>query len=334
MRNLFVILFLIVIQYVMVAEKYHTYNLELVATLPVGEEEGMIRIDVSSLEPGPTAFAFDREGNIYISDVLNRKLIKYDKNGKFIKEFPKTFSSNAQQLFINENGDIITYFESSFGFACEDSNGNKKFVIDLTSFLNEKERSYKFNLIYQNNTAYIKLRDGKYIAIKNPEIDSKKNKEKLMSHEMLLKSQTSNNGQNQSIVNGKQITIDEKDRLIMDGELLDRDYDSFIGFHKEKKKNIKDSNRNIIDKKKIDLPFDVSESRSMTYIGTDKDKNVYWRGTARLLFIFDKEGELLDVFKYDDKKSYVIPTIDYDGNIYTMNYDDKGVYIYRIKRVW
>jgi hypothetical protein len=65
-----------------------TYKQEVIATVGAGkgkEEVGISSSGFETLAAGPTSISVDKHEIIYISDVLNYQIKKYDKNGKFIK---------------------------------------------------------------------------------------------------------------------------------------------------------------------------------------------------------------------------------------------------------
>jgi hypothetical protein len=72
----------------------------------------------------------------------------------------------------------------------------------------------------------------------------------------------------------------------------------------------------------------------MKYVGKDSDQNYYWTLDLRIICIFNKIGELIDIFSFDITKTKKIPTIHPSGDVYFLDYDENGCYLYRIKRIW
>jgi len=348
MRNLFVILFLIVIQYVMVAEKYHTYNLELVATLPVGEGEGELKVEYAP-DPNPSAFAFDKNGNLYISDLMIGKLVKYNPQFKYEKEFYDGYSGGARQLFINENGEFLIYNATTF--AVDDSNGNKKIQINLYESKYRDKISGDPSFVYYDNIVFANLSDGSIISIPEPEKDKEKNKDKILGSEKTKQYIEDKANQNKfrnfnlsiSGTNGNDKQMNVQNDIIIDGNIETRDFRKYYNHIKTKKKDKSKtdskSNNFLSDlfSSKIDINPDtfISNNRDLHYLGKDQNKNVYWKDVD-LVVIFNNEGELLDAFKFKQKKIHMLipPTIHPSGDVYYLYYDDNNVYLYRIKRVW
>ncbi len=70
-----------------------------------GNEDGQIGLYFGGPEPTyefPKDMAIDRNGNIYISDYVNQRIVKFDNSGKFVGNYGKTYGG------INDN----TYYEN------------------------------------------------------------------------------------------------------------------------------------------------------------------------------------------------------------------------------
>lgn len=87
-----------------------TYTSRILITARVGDEPGEIGIFLppEGRPVVPTAIALDGEGNIYVFDAVNQRVVKYDSEGNFISSItpnPPMYGS-AKDMCIGDNGAI------------------------------------------------------------------------------------------------------------------------------------------------------------------------------------------------------------------------------------
>ena len=82
-----------------------------------------------------------------------------------IKELKNCFCISGSQLFINNQGELITY--DSRAIAVDKPNGEKKFLVNLTEG-NYKYKYKQYKYIYNDNNVYVQLEDSSYICVENP----------------------------------------------------------------------------------------------------------------------------------------------------------------------
>jgi len=86
-----------------------TYISKTLITAKVGDGPGEIGIFVApEVRPVvPTTIALDGEGNIYIFDAVNRRVVKYDSQGNFVSNIvPNPPMGSAKDMCIGDNGAI------------------------------------------------------------------------------------------------------------------------------------------------------------------------------------------------------------------------------------
>jgi len=128
----------------------------------------------------------------------------------------------------------------------------------------------------------------------------------------------------------KELTLDDKDRLILNGKILTRIFSDYLDFWEEQHKNMSPPKGTISLVK-------ISNYSYCLYLGKDKDDNQYWGnfyGIKYNVFIFDKYGWLLTTFTIKNIKIKIHPAIHPLGDVYYLDFDGKSNYIYMVPRTW
>jgi len=72
-------------------------------------------------------------------------------------------------------------------------------------------------------------------------------------------------------------------------------------------------------------------------LGKDKDDNQYWGnffGKDYNLFVFDKDGWLMEAFTPKNINIKIHPAIHPLGDVYFLDFDGKSNYLYMVPRTW
>ena len=172
---------------------------------------------------------------------------------------------------------------------------------------------------YHSNILFIHDKDGKLWSIKNPGLDSVKNRKNLLNEEKTLALFKDGD------IDG--LTIDSEKRLFLNGELQTLDYAVFYKYYKSLHPELE---------KLTMLEFQISPKTAnmMTYINKDNHLNTYWDMGGRYICIFNSSGLLYDFFEYDSKKSSTTPAVSPSGDIYFMHHGEDKVTLYKIERQW
>lgn len=86
-----------------------TFTLERVKHFTVGRNRGELDVNINFSERnGPANMAFDSEGNLYIADILNNRLVKFDPQFNYITDYENCYAPGIEQFFIRERGGYKT----------------------------------------------------------------------------------------------------------------------------------------------------------------------------------------------------------------------------------
>jgi hypothetical protein len=126
------------------------------------------------------------------------------------------------------------------------------------------------------------------------------------------------------------LTIDSKDRLFLNAQLVACNYKTFIEYFSEKKGAI--GNIGLSGTLTAD-PINFY-SDSMNFLGRDADGNWYW-GDNTGAGVFSAEGDLIDYFMVDWQK-YTLgwPHVAPNGDVFYLGRSSQWVSLYRVRNVW
>jgi len=310
------------------------YNQELFKKIEHGkniDELGYFEESVTVPE-GPFGIGFDKTGYLYISDRWNRRIVIYDNKYKAyesINNISQYYALIAAKQFeIDAQGNIVTYslFESCISKI--DKKHNIIFNIKPNKVSIFKDFNQNYYVVYKNNFFYYTTgnTDEEIICISNPEIDPEKNIKKILNTEQTKELFTSN-----SYFNDDGLTLDSKNRLFLNGELLTRNYKTFYNYWLERYDN-ENNNENKKTLQKYWLSKDASDE--MNYLGKDYSGKYYWAYQNNYIAIYNPNESFFKLFEYDYNKSKSIPAVHPSGDVYFLDYDEKQVYLYRVKNVW
>jgi len=343
---LFVLFFILFIFFSLTSAEFNSYKLEKITEFKIGDGINEIGYKPSMFNRGiPNAIGFDKN-SVYIGDDANNRVIILNYNLKQVNEIKnKLWLSAATQYEFDSNNEIIGRC-GQYSIMKLDREFNLVFNIDY-SILKNYRIHFSDNFIVFNNIIFSYLVNKKIICIINPTISIKKNINNIMDPAQTRALFQSNSG-----LDMDGLKLDQKNRLILNGEILTRDYDTFYSYWQEKH----DENNEKQPKLNIDIKVDkyVNYPTSLIYLGRDKDGNHYWGADNSVILVYNKKGFLLDAFKYDENKSKTIPAVHPSGDIYFLGYKESdktvkknteyfgeveykpvvGFVLYRIKRVW
>jgi sugar lactone lactonase YvrE len=336
-----VLMFLIFTSNMLFSQDIPTLNMELAKTFPMGRGEEKLSLCLQCpSETGPSAISFDKNDNLFISDILAERLVKYDSAFNFKEEYRDGYANSANQLFISDDGEFITLIHTTI--AVDDANGKKKFIVALLDSPFKNQIPSNPDFVYTDNSVYFRLKSDELININNPSKDNKKNMEKASkATQKNLNGSTndpnksmSGNNQNDTLKIEK---LNSEDVIISDDKVKTRDFAIFNKYWKKKREEEKQLNRNSVQPSEQESNiYDLNKIPSgyFTYVGKDMAGNYYWDINWSRICVFNEKGSLIQYFRYGKNKSKVLPTIHPSGDIYFLNYDEKGVYLYKIPKTW
>ena len=127
------------------------------------------------------------------------------------------------------------------------------------------------------------------------------------------------------------LTLDDKNRLFLDGDLVTMDYDTFIEYFAHEKGNASATPPAYVH---VDLAYALLRTmHSNEFVGRDASGNWYWRSNGYYLLVMNKLGWLIAAIQSEDKdidSTAVAP----NGDIYSLRSDDTWVYLERFENTW
>jgi len=129
------------------------------------------------------------------------------------------------------------------------------------------------------------------------------------------------------------VTIDDRNRLFIDGELQTKDYKTFYSYWMEQMDFSDPDDYRLSEIHKY-RPINIKSAEYVHFLGIDNIKNMYWRAGNKTILVFDDSGRIKFRFEFDFLKSKTQPAIHPSGDVYFLDYDTEGVYVYRIQNVW
>ena len=131
-KNLILILIFILTALIIYPQDIPNYDMNEIHVFNKGSDNEEIGVNLKApTMRGPSAFAFDAKGNLYISDMLNDRLQMFDQQFIYSKTFKDSFSKYARQLLIDDNENFLTYYNGE-AIAIDDSKGEKKSYLSIT----------------------------------------------------------------------------------------------------------------------------------------------------------------------------------------------------------
>lgn len=302
------------------------YNEVLVRTFAIGRgyDELYYEEHIAGMDRhGPTAIAFDEEGYLYICDSWNFRINRY--NADFNYEYTIKYNSpnmlnGADQLFVYDN--MLYGIGRSSSAMLGDFNGNIYFSIKFLNLPIQYSRISKDNHINYNRYFFFYNTNGNINCVPPPEDYATS----WGAWKVL------NNNQTRALFDAEipelaGLTIDDKNRLYMNGKLYSRNYSLFHEHYSSLYSGWEHDNRHII------IPIPKSISESVYYIGSDRSGNTYW-DLGGLVRVFSAEGWVKHIFSYSVDNLSMLPAIHPSGDLYFLKYDPEGMYLYKIERQW
>jgi len=292
-------------------QDFHRYEAEKIASLPKDHFTFDFR---SPGINGPLALGFNSQGIMYINDPLNDGICVFSADFKLIERITKKDIGYGFRYIVHD------------GFIEAEEYDGIKIV-----FLKEKESFY-----FSFKELGSDIQRGIWVQNKLFLYDSKKSLSLVLNAEESIVGRRLNvisSNQMKTLLNTPEmyglqdVTIDNQNRIFLNGVLQTRDYQTFSEYWSEKTESYSMNQKHKFKPMK-------STSNGMVYLGIDGKGNSYWEISPKWLMIFNPEGWVIDAIQFDYKKTKTLPTVHPSGDIYFLDYDDNGVYLYRIKNVW
>ncbi len=299
---------------------YNEYLMILVHQFSLGSSTGELRVyDASSMSgyPGPTSLTFLRDNRILIVDVWNERLSIFNDEFEIQEEIHTTngrLVAGPFHYFADENVIIGTSMPDTW--AGIDLEGDVFFRMSKTDspLPNNYFRSYW----YHNDVLFIHDRDNCLVSIREPSPVSEENRQRFLDTDQTRALFEAGSGWDP-----QGLSIDEQDRLFLDGELVTLDFRTFSDYWYE-----------VHDGDMSKLSAFGRRIGGDTFIGKDNQGYTYWDAAHQFILVFSADGKLIEWFRYDFNKSSTPPTVSPEGHVYFMNSTQDTIDIYRVDRQW
>jgi hypothetical protein len=309
-------------------QDYNSYQIEEIAMFSFGQEPGELMKNENFFPGfeamGPGAICFDEKGNFFVYDKWKSRVVGFNQSYEYKEEYLDSgFGYEFTQEWHNEigmiqkiNDGVIKYF--IVPKILVNQSGTYSFIDLFSSSFNKSVR--EFNFLTNSGCVFFWLKDGSILSILNPGPDPAANNRRILNTEQTLA--LFEEPQKYGL---EGVTIDDKNRLFLYGELQTRDYKTFYEYWNEL--------HNELYKHKFN-PLKLKSASYATYLNIDTNKNTYWDIGGLYIYVFDSDGWVIELFKYQDSKSKTCPAIHPNGDVYFLDYDVENVYLRRIKNVW
>lgn len=139
-----------------------------------------------------------------------------------------------------------------------------------------------------------------------PGLDEAENRSKLLDQEQTIAYV------NQRWGSTGEVRVDERGRLFVDGELVTRDFPTWIGHRRG-----------------------VSTDSQPYYLGTDRFDNTYWL-SGNIVNVFHPDNKRVTYFRFESREVAGHPALDHQtGDLYFLGWPSDGqIPLYRISRDW
>jgi len=114
----------------------------------------------AGMEMMPTDYAVDSKSNIYVCDYVNRRIIKYDKKGKYVRNIMNKGVVKPIYVYVSVDGldNIHVFNEKGKAIENYDKDGNyKDSISDIDKFMVDMRTDYKGDIFMYENGNNVKL---------------------------------------------------------------------------------------------------------------------------------------------------------------------------------
>ena len=352
MNRILCILLSIFISFSLNAADINEYQMELVAELEVGEQEGKLGYNEELAQwfgVGVIQFTISEKNIFYICDPFNFRLSVFDINFNFIKSISVKYGiSTTKKIIIDKNENIIS-LNHPVGLVKIDKQGNLKFQIKYNKLPDTMKGKKEFFVLQNDVLFYDK---SEYIILLNDKGEKKVYNNVLQVlteyNESIIDSNDNSRTFNSNDFEDKVTKFLEKKKLIKKGnKLLTGNFKNLQEYNETIKSIDRTSEtlRNLTDEQYIDI-FDKISIYSMELLGYDNNSNSYWESRVEkkyleegkieqlVVVVCSQYGEILDCFyNFNNYESVAVAP---NGDIYFRESvpADGKFHFYKITRRW
>ena len=321
MKRTLLLISIIIQFYILYSQQYALYESEIMKVFNSGEMNNQLGLDYPGYEigvNGPSAMGFTETGEVYIMDHINDRLQKYSNT--YIWKSSTAIENRPVMAIIiaDKNGcQVITSLEYKY------VNNTGDLEIDVLFGMEKRQSIIEYIRI--DNILFVYI-DNSFFAINEPGIDPANN-----NLRMLDATQIRVLFDNPLAYGLDGVTLDSKNRLIVNGELVTRSYEAFVTYYMEKRSftDVLQFTRQVENKYRA-LNY---KGGGNYFAGKDETGNWYWFNSG-YLSIFSDKGFQIDLINLVNNSRQTTPAIHPSGDVYFLDYDKNNVFVKRIQNVW
>jgi hypothetical protein len=297
-------------------QETNSYPLIEVKIFDIGKGDEQLGYDSSQIvKQGPTGIGFSNQGRLYVLDYFNNMLKIGNARFDLIKAI-KIDDDTWSPITLLVTKDIIIGL-NSYRASYIKNDGIVKNLIWHENAFNPIKVAFipNYCFSYSDNELTVFLFDSKEKA----------------GYRVLNESATYaliDTPEKYGLIG---VTIDGKNRLFINGKLETRDYRAYMEYWAQKYNFV-----NVIsfcrDSMHKVTPYS-EEQEGINYLGEDINGNIIWSVYGMTILVFTRKGQCINKFDYDNNKCKTLPAIHPSGDVYFLDYDKEGVYLYRVENV-
>ncbi len=304
---------------------YNDCTPELVKTFKNSTEPGGVKFFIETANANSScAMAFDEFGNFYVVEASVERIEIFNDSLIFQSEIiglKKKFATIAVLLEVKEG--VITG-RSEWSYGEYDTNRNTFLYVYYYPMIGPGGKLNPGSTKKIGKILLSYLENGKIVSVLQPSNDAKRNQMNFLNSE---KTKALFANANPEIPKG--FSLDKKDRLFFNGELITGDFNTFYEYWMDYY-----TKNGVEYYKHAEHKINFSIGAYNNLLGRDASGHWYWSKDYNIVMIFDKFGICQESLRVPENTSMIIPALHPSGDIYFMSYDKEQVYLWRVKKCW
>lgn len=301
------------------SEEFLSYEENLVHTF-----ENLGLLSDSAYENKPSSISVDNNNNFIIADMVNKRILIFDKNYKLIDEYIDDAYVSSSTYLNNYNDTLLFGVNSSSRhFILNKANG-KSVEVNIKYSISDPNTTAT---VFTEKVIFSYLRDGSLVSFVLEDVDE------LRYSNMLNREDTHNLFKESSKYGLMGYTLDDKDRIFYEGVLVNGLHSIMYQYWSENHTKYSLVNPSVVP----GVPeFSKLKNVSSAFIGSDLNGN-YYRSNDTGAIVFDPQGWVLAYIDFKHK-GLTPATVNSDGDLFYLvkEYSNNKTVInlYKIERQW
>jgi hypothetical protein len=325
--KVFIVLFFLIPNIRLFTQEIPVRDLNAELFVPVGDRENEFgsapENAVSSTLPDRPLIGSGFPVGFIIYDGVNDRIVLTDNKLTFQHTIATNINILLWPTIANDEQTIILQSRSQGIILFTQSREIRLSVYQFPEF-----RDYR-SFAYYDDVLFVHDAELNLWSIPEPVMDQAENRAKLL-----------NERQTREYVNERwgstgELQVDEEGRLFIDGQLVTRDWSTYLEYYAERNENQQAPSY------AAERPYRGYLDRfrnNLRYLGKDAYGNRYWNSAQRTVFVFSEDGWVKKIFHYDPLQISGYPAVEYQtGDIYFLGRpvdNNTSIPLYRIPNDW